>query len=194
MRVARSLCLAMALTGMVMGATPLFAQSLPMFDETAGFEVVGVADGDGLIVTNAGNAFFCQVDEGEGFLALAECWPILGPKAGAAAAKAAMSAEEREETLIAALEKLPDAAFFPAIELTMREAGCLVDFSTGEEPFIAALSFNVAKQMGHDVDLSPDAREEIGRITEGAAEAMMEMGRIIVDRSASTARLDGCEN
>lgn len=168
------------------------AQELPRFDEAAGFDVVGVADGDGLIVKNAGHAFFCQIDEGDGFLVLADCWPILGPQAAQLAAQSVMGTAEREEMLLDAVKRLPDAAFFPAIKATMRGFGCLVEFSQGEDVFIAALSSEIARQMGHDAPLSRDAQDEIGEMTKDAAEAMMDMGRIEVDRDSATARLVDC--
>ena len=177
----------------VMLAAGAGAQELPRFDEAAGFDVIGIADGDALVVKNAGHAFYCGLEEGDGFLVLADCWPVLGPQAAQLAAQSVMGSAEREGILLDAVGQLPDAAFFPAIVDTMRAFGCVVDFSEGEEVFIAALATRIASQMGHDSQLSEDARDKIGQMTEDAADTMLEMGRIEVDRDTATARLVECE-
>lgn len=175
-------------------AAPAVAQTLPVFDETQGFDVVGVLDGgDALVVRNGSSSFACEVDQRRGFVALKECWPILGPKAAREADREAMSAEDREKLFLAALEKLPDAAFFPAIEMTLLDFDCTFDFSEGEELFLTALAANIASQMGHEAVLTGDAVKKIERLTDSAAEEMMKMGRIEVDRTTKTARLVGCE-
>lgn len=175
-------------------AAPAGAQTLPVFDETLGFEVVGVLDGgDALVVRNGSSSFACEVEKRSAFVALTECWAILGPKAAREADRVAMSAEEREAVLLAAMEKLPDAAFFPAIEQTLMDFDCVFEFAEGEELFLTALAANVASQMGHEADLTRDAVKRVERLTDSAAEEMMKMGRITVDRATKTARLVGCE-
>ncbi len=175
-------------------ASPALAQGLPVFDEAQGFEVLGAVD-DGVLIDNAGQAFYCEVEEGAGdrFLVLSLCLPILGPEAARAAQADVLSAAADEETFLAALDGLPDMAFVPAIEAAMRAFGCTVDFGAGEEMFVAEVARQMAAAAGHDRALSADAIDEIGEMAEDAADIMLEQGRIVVDDDTRTARLQGCE-
>ncbi len=178
-------------------AAPAMAQTLPVFDESKGFDIIGFVDGeDGLLVRNAEASFFCKVEEGKGkrFLVLSRCQPIVGPKAAGAAMQAAMKAEPDEDALLEALDAMPPEAFIPAVAKTLREMGCTINIGdSGEEAFVAALAPNVAAVAGYTVPLTTKAVDEIGEITEDAGEMMVEQGTVIVDRNAGTATLVDCE-
>lgn len=178
-------------------ATPVLAQDVPVFDETLGFDIISFVDGeDGLLVRNGGNSFFCEVEEGpqDQYLVLSLCLPIIGPKAAGAVIRAQISNAQSEEALLDALNAMPDMAFMPSIEKTLRDLGCTISLAgDGEEAFVAALAPNIAAAAGYTAPLSPDAIDEIGEISEDAGETMMKQGRVTVDREARSVTLVGCE-
>lgn len=183
---------AIALT--LMAGTAM-AQALPQFDDTVGYDVIGTAD-DGLILKNGGNTFYCEVDDadGESYLYFEVCLPILGPSAVEAYQKARLASSADEADLLAALGSMPAVAFMPAIEQAIREDyACVVPMGgDAEDAFLRALAERIADQVGYDGTISVEAVEEIGEITEDAAMAMVDQGRITLDRDARVARLVDC--
>lgn len=171
------------------------AQSLPQFDDTVGYDVIGTAD-DGLILKNGGNTFYCEIDdaEGETYLYFEVCLPILGPSAVEAYQKSRMATASTEEDFLAALGAMPAMAFMPAVEATMREDyACAVPMGgDAEDAFLRTLAERVADQVGFGGFLSAEAVDEIGEITEDTAELMIDQGRITLDREARVARLADC--
>jgi hypothetical protein len=174
-------------------AVPVTAQTLPVFDESLGYSIHGTVD-DGLLLQNGANVFYCEIDEDDDYryYFMTECKPILTPGQVRDIAAAEAAASGDEEALLAALEKLPKATFIPMVEQTMREMGCQLDFQTDEAAFLGGLARNVAREMGYDRPLSPDAIEEISDITEEAGDMMLDQGRITLDRDAGIVRLVDC--
>ncbi|MEN9062472.1 hypothetical protein [Ponticoccus litoralis] len=122
------------------------------------------------------------------------CLPILGPSAVEAYQASRMATASTEEDFLAALDAMPEVAFMPAIEATMREDyACAVPMGgDAEDAFLRSLAERVADQAGFGGLLSAEAVDEIGEITEDAAERMIDQGRITLDREARVARLADC--
>lgn len=181
-------------TALALSATGVSAQTLPVFDETLGFEILSVVKDEGVIVYSAGDTFFCEVDEGpaDRYLVLSPCIPIVGPKAAAAASAATTAGIQDADEFIRGLEGLPATFFVPSVRRVMTGLGCTIDMKTGEKAFLASLARDIAAEANYTGALSDDLIDEISRITEDAAEMMLDQGMIIVDRDAGTARLKSC--
>lgn len=176
-------------------ALPLSAEGLPVFDETLGFEISGLALDGGLLVNNAGQGFFCDVDDSEKatHLVLRSCIPFLGPLAAAALNDAPSADGPLEAGFVAGLETLPEPAFTPAIVDAFTEMGCVIDFNGGEDAFIAEVAHQLARSTGYTGPVTDVSFEAVKHLSEPAADAMVEQGRIVLDRDAMTATFTECQ-
>lgn len=110
--------------------------------------------------------------------------------AGVTSAQAAPSTEAE---FIAGLEGLPDAGFGVAIEAAFRAQNCVFDFTKGEDPFLRSVAVELAKTAGYKGALTQKSVDAVEDLGEDAIDAMMEDGRVVVDRSAGTASLKACK-
>ncbi|WP_417205076.1 hypothetical protein [Antarctobacter sp.] len=174
-------------------AAPALAQDLPEFNERFSYEIKGVID-DGLVIESGRHIFYCELDEGpdEAYLFMSRCVPVLGPEAAAKMSKARMAKLTDEGDFIEALERMPIETLLPAVIKSLKDVSCVVNFREGEDQFQSVLADNLATMTGYKGPLTPDGIEEIGEITEDAAERLVRNGQVVVDRDAGTARLLDC--
>lgn len=190
------------------------AQTLPEFDETLGYDVVGTMD-DGLVVTNAGQVFHCRLGAGpdRAYLTLQDCTVVLGPGTVAAyrqaEAQAADSAAQDaareivaeapsdEQKLLSALNLYTDDAVKLQVAGAMRaQPGCAMDVGTGDGDarFGEAILARVLADLGYEGTLSDDALRQIKTFHVGdAVQEMVDEGRLAVDHSSGVlVRLVDC--
>ncbi|KUF09089.1 hypothetical protein [Pseudoponticoccus marisrubri] len=169
------------------------AQSLPVFDETAGYEAIGTIE-DGLLLSSDGALFYCEVDEadGESHLYMTGCLPILAPKAHEAVAKSRLALARDEDSFLDGLSRMPEETFVPAIAGTLRDSGCTVDMEQSEDAFNAAIVARVVAETGYPYTLSAEGVEEVERILNKTGELMLETGQVVVDRSRGMVSLVDC--
>lgn len=176
-----------------LAAAPAMAQDLPIFDEGLGFDVRGTVD-DGLIVSNGGHVFYCEVEDtpGDKYFVLDGCAPIIGPRAAMSASRATLSGARGERAFRQALEAMQPADFAPAVAQTFERFGCVINFDSGEDAFLAALAHNVAKGAGYDGRMTDDLMDTIRDLTDDTGNMMVDAGEIILERGGGTARLVDC--
>lgn len=190
------------------------AQTLPAFDETLGYEVVGTIS-DGLVVTNAGRVFHCRLGSGleRAYLTLKDCAPILGADAVAAyqlaEAQAADSAAQDaareivaeapgdEQKLLAALNLYSDDAVKQQVAAAMRaQPDCAMDVGSGEGDtrFGEAILARVLADLGYEGTLSDHALQQIKTfLVSDAVQLMVDAGTLAIDQSEGVwVRLADC--
>lgn len=183
--------LALCLSGCLSGL-PAFAEGLPVFDDSLGFDVWGTVS-DGVIVSNGGAVFYCDIEEESTprFFALTDCAPVIGPKAAIQARLA--GAKEDEEALIKVLSRLAPEQFVPDVAMTFREfEDCVVNFEADEKVFLRFLAARVTETAGYTGPLTDELVEAISDITSGTGDLMVEQERVLSDGDDKTARLVNC--
>ena len=172
----------------------LAAQALPVFDETLGYEVHGTVD-DGLLLTNAGALFYCEVDEGpgDGYLVMTDCLPILGPKQATKIERAAAGAAKSAEAFAASVDRLPALAMMGAVERTLRAFGCSLSKDNDKTDIQSELARQAARDAGYTGPLTGAVLDAVGEKGEDALKLMIGNGQIVVDPvDDSIVRLVGC--
>ncbi|SMX36635.1 hypothetical protein [Maliponia aquimaris] len=183
---------AIALAALV--AAPALAQDLPVFDESLGFEVRGTVD-DGLILSNGGATFYCEVGEGpdDGYLVLDTCLPILGPKAAAQLDEAAAGAAQSAESFAEAVDRLPPVAMVGAVERTLQAFGCTLSKDDDKTEIQMELARQAAQDAGYRGPLTEDVLDAVGEKGEDTLKMMIDAGLIVVDAEDDRrVRLLGC--
>lgn len=175
--------------------TAAHAQAVPLFSEELGFDVKGVMNSETIVVENGGLSFVCSVSRKQptGYYALKECLPLIGAKQARVVERAALASEKLEGEFLVSIKKLPPWMFAPLVSKTFADLGCKVDVDVDQEVFEVKFAQNVAQQFGFEGLISPRLIDEVGDFAEDAIEAMMEDGRVVVDRSAGTASLKACK-
>lgn len=178
----------------VLIAGPVLAQDLPVFDETLGFEVRGTVD-DGLILSNGGATFYCEIDEGpdDAFLFLETCTPIVGPRTAARIAGAAASGAQSAEAFAEAVDNLPAIAMVGAVERTLRAFDCTLSKDDDRTRVQTELARQAAADAGYTGPLTEDVLDAVGEKGEDALNIMIGSGVIVVDpEDDRRVRLVGC--
>lgn len=175
-------------------AAPALADGVPVFDETLGYEVLGVSDHT-LTLSSAGTLFQCVIDEGpDGSYAIFHrCRPILGPKAAETVARAAAGAAESEEAFVAAVRDLPPEALFGAVERTLRSFDCTLSKDDDKTAIQTELARQAAVDAAYDGPLTQRVLDVVGSRGEDALELMIGTGKIVIDpEDDRRVRLVGC--
>ncbi|MGP6085529.1 hypothetical protein [Antarctobacter jejuensis] len=179
---------------LVLTAAPLAAQELPAFDETLGYDVHGTVD-DGLLLTNGGTLFYCEVDEGPGdrYLVMTQCLPILGPKEAKDVERAAAGAAASAEAFATSVSKLPPVALMGAVGRTLRAFDCTLSKDDDQTEIQTVLAREAAKDAGYTGPLTEDVLDAVGDRGEKALELMIDNGQIEIDPADKRrVRLVGC--
>ncbi len=167
--------------------------SLPVFDGTGGYSVIGPYEGGLLVQDRRGPAFLCDTDIAN-IVLLKNCRPVLtGPQVEAYASAKAESdrqqaiAEERSRVLA-----LPEAEFLRAGRLVLSSQGCQVDLRRSKTLSSEVLpAFAVA--LGIPSGLQPGMMRMTDDLFTQTLERLLRKREITFDRTTRIARLVECE-
>lgn len=176
-------------------ATAATAESLPVFDETRGFDVMGVIEGTHMLVRNGGTYFACGVEEnGDAtYVMLTDCAPIIGPQAALEYETTTVQAQEQAvEDFLSTVGRMPEGLMAQIIgESLATFPDCSVDVRD-EEALGRVVATKLAARTGFDGLLTQDIIEEVLSIGDSAAEMLLESGLVLLDRDLGIARLADC--
>ncbi len=172
-------------------ATAASAQSFPQFDEHAGYSVIGISSG-GVLVDNAGTAFFCRVEpRSDRVAALTHCQALLGPVAASTALMAETAWLETQSGTADVIGELPLLAFVGAVRNVFTQAGCSIDGS--DEDAVRDWFFPaIAAQLNIDPPLSDDVIDALEERLDDAFGMMLDDGEITVSSDTQMATLTTC--
>lgn len=175
-------------------ALPALAQDLPVFDEGLGYEVRGTLDG-GLLLSNGDATFLCMTGAAadDRYLVLETCTPIVGPRAAARIAQAAVGQAQAAEAFADAVHQLPTVALVGAVERTLQAFGCTLSKDDDKTEIQTELARQAALDAGYDGPLTEEVLDAVGEKGEETLKMMIANGQIVVDAEDDRrARLVGC--
>jgi len=175
-----------AFAGVILAASSVAAQDLPVFNDAKGFEIVSVAD-EFLIVRNAGAYFACEVREYDDQLRIGAsgCLPIVGD------ASHSEPFDERLETARAMVENAPLPVIVATIAAVMEDEGCVLDI-TDEDAMEAEIIRLVGQKMEIDADLIPELWDPLYDAIDDGFNVMMDQGRVYANESLGRVLLTDC--
>ena len=176
-------------------ASAATAESLPVFDETRGFDVMGVIEGTHMLVRNGGTYFACGVEEnGDAtYVMLTDCAPIIGPQAALEYESTKFQSQDQTvEGFLSALERFPEGLWTRIIsEIFVMFPNCSFDVRNSDVGFRLIVS-NVAEYLGFAGPLTDETIQRALVIGQPAIEAMLDSGLVLLDRDLGIVRLADC--